>query len=57
MRSTYRLLVPAICLIAALICYLLSFQLEAGFFFAAGVLFEIVAWVMPRRAARSRGVI
>jgi hypothetical protein len=57
MRTTYRLLLPAICLIAAAICYLLSFQLVAGCFFAVGVVFEIVAWVMPRRRTQSRRAV
>jgi hypothetical protein len=55
MRTTYRFAIPAICLSAALACYLVGFRTGAGLLFALGAAFEIVAWVMPLRRARARG--
>jgi hypothetical protein len=55
MRTTYRFAIPAICLSAALACYLVSFQTGVGLFFALGAAFEIVAWIMPLRRPNAPG--
>jgi membrane protein implicated in regulation of membrane protease activity len=52
MSTMYRLAIPAICLGAALASYLVSFQTGAGVFFALAVVFEVVAWIVPRRRER-----
>jgi hypothetical protein len=55
MRTTYRFAIPAICLSAAVACYLVSFRTGAGLFFGLGAAFEMAAWVMPLRRPSTPG--
>lgn len=49
MRPAYRIPLVAALLLAALVCYLLSFQLDAGILFSLGALLEITGWILSKK--------